>query len=93
MKTKLSAFFVLAVMAAVFTTPGAFAQESQKASDKPAVSKEPSKKSTAPQKDDSAASQAKAMGLDYFGFGRYGKDKKVTHIVKNRRLIQKPIGG
>lgn len=62
-------------------------------SDKPAVGKEPPKKSTVPQKDDSAASQAKAMGLDYFGFGRYGKDKKVTHIVKNGRLIQKPTGG
>jgi len=54
---------------------------------------EPPKQSTEPQKDNSAASQAKTMGLDYFGFGRYGKNKKVTHIVKNGRLIQKPIGG
>lgn len=36
-----------------------------------------------------AAKQAKQMGLSYMGFGRYGKDGKVTHTVQNDRLIQK----
>jgi hypothetical protein len=50
------------------------------------------KPSTTP--DDSAiAKQAASLGLDYFGFGRYGKNKKVTHISQDGRLIQKPIGG
>jgi hypothetical protein len=38
------------------------------------------------------AQQAKQMGLTDFRFGRYGKDGKVTHIIKNGRLVPKPKG-
>lgn len=50
------------------------------------------KPSTTPE-DSAIAKQAASLGLDYFGFGRYGKNKKVTHISQDGRLIQKPIGG
>jgi len=33
-----------------------------------------------------AAKQAKEAGLTYFGFGKYGKDGAVTHIVLNGKL-------
>lgn len=32
-----------------------------------------------PHEDSKAAEQAKQMGLEYYGFGRYGKNGKVTH--------------
>jgi hypothetical protein len=34
--------------------------------------------------------QAKKLGLEYFGFGRYGKKGKQTHIVKNDKLVKVP---
>lgn len=34
-----------------------------------------------------AAKQAKAQGLEYLSFGRYGKDGKVTHTVQNGKLV------
>ena len=33
------------------------------------------------------AKQAKAMGLDYLEFGRYGKNGKMTHKVVNGKLV------
>lgn len=41
------------------------------------------------------AQLAKSQGLKYMGFGRYGKDGKITHVVKNGKLEQlpkKPVG-
>jgi hypothetical protein len=37
-------------------------------------------------KKDTPSQQAKSQGLEYFGFGRYGKDGKVTHTVKDGKL-------
>jgi hypothetical protein len=34
-----------------------------------------------------ASEKAQQMGLDYYGFGRYGKDGKVTHKSKNDKLV------
>ncbi len=31
--------------------------------------------------------QAKALGLSYFGFGKYGKDGVLTHVVRFGRLV------
>lgn len=36
--------------------------------------------------DNQVGKQAKSLGLDYLGFGRYGKDGKVTHTAKDGRL-------
>jgi hypothetical protein len=36
--------------------------------------------------EETAAEEAKRIGLSYMGFGRWGKDNKVTHITKNKRL-------
>jgi len=36
-----------------------------------------------------AARDAKAQGLEYFGFGRYGKNGQVTHISQNGNLVAK----
>lgn len=36
---------------------------------------------------ESAAEEAKKLGLDYFGFGRYGKNKTVTHLSQNGKLM------
>lgn len=38
--------------------------------------------------DSEIAKQAQQLGLDYLGFGRYGKNKKVTHTSQNGRLVQ-----
>ena len=38
----------------------------------------------------SVMDMAKKMGLQYYGFGRFGKDNTVTHIEKNGQLIMKP---
>jgi hypothetical protein len=40
-----------------------------------------------------AAQEAKALGLEYYGFGRYGKDRQVTHMVAvgdNLVAVSKP---
>ena len=37
-----------------------------------------------------AAEQARKLGLQYFGFGRYGKNGKVTHHSVHDKLIQDP---
>lgn len=39
--------------------------------------------------DSEIAKQAQQLGLDYLGFGRYGKNKKVTHTSQNGRLVPK----
>jgi hypothetical protein len=36
------------------------------------------------------SSQAKQMGLQYLGYGRYGKNHKVTHRVVNGKLVEVP---
>jgi hypothetical protein len=36
-----------------------------------------------------ASEDAKRQGLEYFGFGRYGTDMKVTHISQNGKLVPK----
>jgi dephospho-CoA kinase len=38
----------------------------------------------------SVMDKAKAMGLEYYGFGRFGKNRKVTHIEKGAQLVLKP---
>ena len=38
-----------------------------------------------------AAQDAKSQGLDYIGFGRYGKDGKMTHKSERGRLV--PVKG
>lgn len=53
--------------------------------------KEPTKeKSTIEPKVSQISQQAQLLNLDYLGFGRYGKDGKVTHVVNNGRLVPKP---
>ena len=37
-----------------------------------------------------AAEQARKLGLQYFGFGRYGKNGKVTHHSVHDKLVQDP---
>lgn len=34
-----------------------------------------------------ASEEAKRLGLTHMGWGRYGKDRKVTHISKNGKLV------
>jgi hypothetical protein len=34
-----------------------------------------------------ASDEAKRLGLTHMGWGRYGKDRKVTHISKNGKLV------
>ena len=41
-----------------------------------------------PAEDSEIAKQAQQLGLDYLGFGREGKNKKVTHTSQNGRLVQ-----
>jgi len=40
--------------------------------------------------DKALTSQASRMGLQYLGFGRYGKNRKVTHRVVNDKLVEIP---
>jgi hypothetical protein len=40
-----------------------------------------------PPHDSESASEARKMGLKYYGFGRYGKDGKVTHRSVNDKLV------
>ena len=39
---------------------------------------------------DTAADQAKKLGLQYYGYGRYGKNGKVTHHSVHGKLVQDP---
>ena len=41
-----------------------------------------------PHESSSAGEQAKKLGLQYFGFGRYGKNGKVTHRSVHDRLVE-----
>ena len=43
--------------------------------------------SSIPHEGSKAAEQAREMGLDYFGFGRYGKNGKVTHRSVHDKLV------
>lgn len=46
--------------------------------------------STTPPSDQSeAAKQAREMGLEYYGFGRYGKNGKITHFSLHDKLVEK----
>lgn len=53
------------------------------------ISKELTKKNTLPIKTNQSNNNtdAKRLGLDYYGFGRYGKNHKVTHKEMNGKLI------
>ena len=42
----------------------------------------------APHPDSASADEARKMGLQYYGFGRYGKDGKVTHRSVHDKLVQ-----
>ena len=55
------------------------------------VSKKDAKAS--PNPDSKAAEEARQLGLDYYGFGRYGKDNKVTHRSVHDKLqpVQAPV--
>lgn len=46
-----------------------------------------------PHPDSKAAEEARQLGLDYFGFGRYGKNNKVTHRSVHDKLqpVQEPV--
>jgi hypothetical protein len=46
-----------------------------------------------PHPDSKASEEARQLGLDYFGFGRYGKDNKVTHRSIHDKLqpVQVPV--
>ena len=46
-----------------------------------------------PHPDSKAAEEARQLGLDYFGFGRYGKNNKVTHRSVHDKLqpVQAPV--
>ena len=39
---------------------------------------------------DTAADEARKMGLQYYGYGRYGKNGKVTHHSVHGKLVQDP---
>ena len=41
---------------------------------------------TSPHPNSKAAEEARQLGLDYYGFGRYGKDNKVTHRSVHDKL-------
>jgi len=45
------------------------------------------KKEFVPHEGSKAAEEARKMGLKYYGFGRYGRDGKVTHRVIHDKLI------
>ena len=55
------------------------------------VSKKDAKAS--PNPDSKAAEEARQLGLDYYGFGRYGKNNKVTHRSVHDKLqpVQAPV--
>ena len=46
-----------------------------------------------PHPDSKAAEEARQLGLDYYGFGRYGKENKVTHRSVHDKLqpVQAPV--
>jgi len=48
---------------------------------------------TSPHPNSKAAEEARQLGLDYYGFGRYGKDNKVTHRSVHDKLqpVQAPV--
>lgn len=41
-----------------------------------------------PHKESEAGQQAGKMALDYYGHGRYGRDKKITHVSVNDKLVE-----
>ena len=49
--------------------------------------------SASPHPDSKAAEEARQLGLDYYGFGRYGKNNKVTHRSVHDKLqpVQAPV--
>jgi hypothetical protein len=48
----------------------------------------PISKKAEPHPNSSAADKARELGLEYYGFGRYGKDGKVTHRSVHDSLVQ-----
>ena len=60
------------------------AQEMQKADTLPVKVKS---NETMPHSESAAAQEARSMGLQYYGFGRYGKNGKVTHRSVHDKLV------
>lgn len=58
--------------------------------DKSHIGKLPSDYSQQSQDEKSVSNKASQMGLQYLGFGRYGKNHKVTHRVVNGKLVEVP---
>lgn len=46
--------------------------------------------SYAPPTSQSVMDKARAMGLEYYGFGRFGKNREVIYLEKNGQLVLKP---
>lgn len=55
----------------------------------PVGNKQQQKSVLPPAEGSQAAEDAKRMGLQYFGFGRYGKGGKVTHLSVHDKLVEK----
>jgi predicted kinase len=56
---------------------------------KPIGNKVQQQKVAPPPQTSQAAEEARKLGLQYFGFGRYGKNGRVTHFSVHDRLVEK----
>lgn len=56
---------------------------------KPIGNKKQQASATPPSDQSEAAKQAREMGLQYYGFGRYGKNGKITHFSLHDKLVEK----
>ena len=56
---------------------------------KPIGNKKQQSSITPPSSQSEAAKQAQQMGLEYYGFGRYGKNGKITHFSLHDKLVEK----
>lgn len=56
---------------------------------KPIGNKKQQASTTPPSDQSEAAKQAREMGLQYYGFGRYGKNGKITHFSLHDKLVEK----
>lgn len=56
---------------------------------KPIGNKKQQASTTPPADGSEAAKQAQEMGLQYYGFGRYGKNGKITHFSLHDKLVEK----
>lgn len=55
----------------------------------PIGNKKQQEKVLPPPTDSKAKEEAQKLGLQYYGNGKYGKDKRVTHFVLHDRLVEK----